>query len=707
MLRAGFFIFCILSLNQRLWSQSVDTVRIEEIVVTATKTERSFNALPLPVQVIGNKEISYSKYAKLNNLLTEQSGLVVIPQINGLGNGIQVQGLNPDYTLIMIDGEPLIGRYTGSLELSRIAVGDIKKIEIVKGPSSSLYGSEALAGVINVISNSPMTTRFGLATSYNTNGEYDINFNTNLKTGIINNSVFINRFQSPGFDLSPNVYGQTVSPYTNYTFHHKFLLEKNKHRFSLSTRYFNETQNNEYQVVAARDSIKVFGDGSVHDFSVLPKYDIKINSIFSATAQCYFTDYKTKTQLKETETKADYYSDNFQQNYIKPEIQFNAKINNKHKFIFGSGWIKETVQTNRYGQSNTKEQNTLFDFIQHEWDINQKFTTITGLRFDYNSVYHDQWSPKFAVIYKVLPSFHIKASIGKGFKAPDFRQLYLNFNNAAAAYSVYGTEVVKDQLDLLAAQDQLLERYIDLNTLQALKAENSTAINIGLVYTIKNTTLDVNYFRNDLNNLIEVITAAQTKDNRFIYSYANLQKVYTQGIETVIKQTINNFLDCSFSYQLLYAKDKMVQRDVADGKIFGRNPVTLESYKIKTQEYFGLSNRSRHQATAKVHYHKNRWEASLRFIYRGKFGLSGSSGSVTGTSLPSSDINSNGILDDYDRFVKAYILANTSINYHINRKFAIQIGADNLFNHTDPINIPNLQGRSFNFNLQYQFTKSK
>ena len=67
----------------------------------------------------------------------------------------QMQGLDSDYTLILVDGVPLVGRTAGTLDLSRITVGNIKQIEIVKGASSSLYGSEALAGVINIITENP------------------------------------------------------------------------------------------------------------------------------------------------------------------------------------------------------------------------------------------------------------------------------------------------------------------------------------------------------------------------------------------------------------------------------------------------------------------------------------------------------------------------------------------------------------------------
>jgi outer membrane receptor for ferrienterochelin and colicins len=104
----------------------------------------------------------------LADVLREQNGITMT---SGFGAGVQLQGLNPDYTIILIDGEPLIGRTAGVLDLNRIAVGNIKKIEIVKGPSSSLYGSEAMAGVINIITDKKNTDalsaniRYG---SYNT-----------------------------------------------------------------------------------------------------------------------------------------------------------------------------------------------------------------------------------------------------------------------------------------------------------------------------------------------------------------------------------------------------------------------------------------------------------------------------------------------------------------------------------------------------------
>jgi outer membrane receptor for ferrienterochelin and colicins len=137
-------------------SDSLPARGLEAVVVAATRTERQAGALPMPVTVIGQGQIRQSGSVRLGDILREQTGLAIV---NDHGQGLQVQGFNPDYTLILVDGEPLVGRTAGTLELGRLTVGNIKQIEIVKGPSSSLYGSEALAGVVNIITENPDRTR--------------------------------------------------------------------------------------------------------------------------------------------------------------------------------------------------------------------------------------------------------------------------------------------------------------------------------------------------------------------------------------------------------------------------------------------------------------------------------------------------------------------------------------------------------------------
>jgi len=111
---------------------SLRTAESHEIVVTATRTEQEIENVAIPVSVISKKRIEQQGAMRLNEVLEEQTGLAIM---HDHGTGVQLQGFAPAYTLILIDGEPVIGRTAGTLELTRFTVANIERIEIVKGPS--------------------------------------------------------------------------------------------------------------------------------------------------------------------------------------------------------------------------------------------------------------------------------------------------------------------------------------------------------------------------------------------------------------------------------------------------------------------------------------------------------------------------------------------------------------------------------------------
>ncbi|MEC7864130.1 MAG: Plug domain-containing protein, partial [Bacteroidota bacterium] len=113
--------------------------KLKEVMISATKTSQTINELPVPVVIISEKEIKEFSASKLFDVITKQTGIVSVPTRTGT-EGLQMQGLDASYTTILIDGVPIIGRSFGALDLNRISVSDIERIEIIKGPSSSLYG---------------------------------------------------------------------------------------------------------------------------------------------------------------------------------------------------------------------------------------------------------------------------------------------------------------------------------------------------------------------------------------------------------------------------------------------------------------------------------------------------------------------------------------------------------------------------------------
>jgi outer membrane receptor for ferrienterochelin and colicins len=682
-----------------------DSVHLGEVMVTATRTERLLASVPMPVQVIGASTIRSSGSTRLQDILGEQAGLVVVPQVNGLGNGIQIQGLNPDYTLILLDGEPLVGRYAGTLELSRITTARIKKIEIVRGPSSSLYGSEALAGVINLITEQPLSSRALLSGRYGSRNTSDLNACASLVGSKLRFDIMANRYATDGYDFSPEIFGQTVAPFQNYTLMPRLSWTPARgHEAQLSLRWFAEHQLNSYQVINGTDSIRVQGSGDITDYNIHNWYRYTGIPGLQLTARLYATSYKTKTALNKLETGDLHYADDFRQSFTRPEVQAVWRGWNKQRVTAGTGYIREAVKTTRYGDLTGRSQNTWYGFAQHEWDPLSRLTLVSGLRYDHNDTYGSQLSPKLAALFQASEKLSFKLSAGSGFKAPDFRQLYLNFDNAAASYAVFGTEVVSDQLKALDREGRILEYFRNPATMGSIMPESSFALNLGVSYRINQTLdLECNFFQNRLRGLIETIPVAVTTNQKTIYSYTNIRRALTEGLEAQAGWQVHPRIKISAGYQWLLAFDRDVLDQIKDGTVFGRDPRTLESYRLRSRDYYGLPNRSRHHATLKFFYSDpaSGWDLSLRGIFRGRFGIMNTAGNVSGVLIPSSDRNANSILDRYDHFVPGYLLVNASASKKISDKWTIQLIGENLFNHTEPVSIPTLVGRTLYLHLQF------
>lgn len=664
-------------------AQGSDTLRIadlETVVVTATRSERQMGALPMPVSVISKQQIKQMGSLRLGDVLAEQTGLFLV---NDHGSGVQIQGFNPDYTLILVDGEPLVGRTAGTLELSRLAVGNIKQIEIVKGPSSSLYGSEALAGVINIITENPDRTRADVSARYGGNRTADLTANGSVRVGKVGLTLFANRFSSGGYDLSPETPGSTVVPFHNFTIQPKLSLELSKRsKLMLSQRYFDERQQNRFALSSDGGTAPMIaGEGRVRDANYTATYTYKLQEHLRLNFRLYHTQYHTQTQLA-YETDGRVFDDTyFRQGFTRPEIQGEWSLNEKNLLNFGVGHIAESVEATRYEQRQMFQTN--YAFFQYELFPREGLHIILGSRYDAHSAYRNQFSPKLSASYQLTDKLLLRGSAGVGFKAPDFRQLYLNFNNAVAGYSVFGAQELAASLARLEASGQILDLLADPATFGALRPESSRAVNLGLQYSpTEAAKISLNLFRNDVRDLIETQPVARKINGQSVFSYINLNRVFTQGAELEASQHWNTDkaqFTLSGGYQFLEAKDKTILDKIAAGNLFRRDPETFVTERVARRDYGGLMGRSRHSANVKLFYtDRNGFSASLRGIYRGRYGFG--------------DRNSNTVLDAADEYVKGFMLWNITAGKTLGA-FALQAGVDNLLNFRNPEFIPTQPGR--------------
>lgn len=665
-------------------NDSTKVENLEEVLITATRTERQLSSLPLPAQIVSKKEIEEVNSVRLSDILNEQTGLTTVSDFGG-GEGIQMQGLDSQYTLILIDGVPLVGRSAGTLDLSRITVGNIKQIEIVKGASSSLYGSEALGGVINIITDTPkygfngnVNYRYG---TYNT---HDASASIAYKKDTFSVDGFINRFSTSGYDLLEDDFLNTIEPYSNYTFNLKttYDFSDNTHLL-VSGRYF--AQNQKY--VASEE---LSGESDIKEWNTHLKLTHKYSDKWSSYFEFYATRYKADEFLNDREELL-FSEGDFNQLLIRPEIRATYNPTEKTSFIGGLGWNHETLVRTDF--STKPEFNSPYIYLQYDGNPTEKINIILGARFDAHNEYKSQFSPKGAIRYEINDKISVKGSVGYGFKAPDFRQLYFDFTNSTVGYTVLGYNQVITRIPELEAEGQLLNIVVPITEFEdELRPENSVSFNIGSVYQpISELKFEINIFRNNIQDLIDTRVISNKTNGQNVFSYYNVNKVYTQGLEFNGTWKINNYLKFSGGYQLLFAKDKDAEEVFKNGEVYARLTPSSPSFQLKKDDYFGLYNRSRHMANAKVFYTIEKWNLNTNFraTYRSKYGLF--------------DTNANGYLDNYDEFVNGYAILDWAVNKTIFKNYNLGIGVDNILGFTDTQNITSISGRLFYGKLNIKF----
>ncbi|MEO6813799.1 MAG: TonB-dependent receptor [Ginsengibacter sp.] len=693
---------------QKSSSDSSDRV-LDEIIVTGTKTENKASNLPLPIQVISSKTIQLSGSQKLIDILQMQSGLVIANNPlgtalqgypNPFGDGIQMQGLDPAYTLILVDGEPLTGRNAGIINLGRIAIGNIKQIEILRGPATSLYGSDALAGVINIITKEPQKNTLQFQTHYASNSTLGLTAASSLKMNKVSFQVFANRYSSNGYDLDKSIYGKTVDPFIDYSFNAKMIYDIDaKNRFIISGRYFSDKQFNNYMIYPDLQPEVVKGNTIETDKSLYARLQHIVNNGLNYYTSVYATTYSNNAAVYLQKNDSLYEEIKLTQFLLKPEIQVNIGKDPSSLLVTGAGYNFETVNSTRYG--SPRELDSWYLFAQKQIKWKEKTNIIIGARFDKNLLYPAQLSPKIAASYKVSSAFLIKGSIGGGFKAPDFRQQFLDFSNSLIGYSLIGARELGHGLQMLKKSGQI-DNSIDINPYLngvELSPEKSVGVNLEFDYTFQNNSVfKVNFFRNDISNLIETYNLPFSKtNNQAIYSYINVNKVFTEGAEVTFSQNFNKNFSLYAGYQYLIAKDKDVLAQIKEGKMYKRDPFTNITSLVTKQEYKGLYNRSRNTANIRLQYNNLKYN-TIAFItvkFRGRYGFSGLNGFQDG----------NNILDDDREFVKGFTLVNTTFSKQIANRWEVQAGVENILNYTNKIQMPNIFGRSYFINCNFKLQK--
>lgn len=393
---------------------------MSEIVVTGTLKAVSRTQSLIPVEVITPKLFQKNPTPSLFEAIGMVNG--VKPQLNcnvcNTGD-IHINGMEGPYTMILIDGMPIVSALSTVYGLNGIPNSIVERIEVVKGPGSSLYGSEAMGGIINVITKNPMKAPIVSADLFATSWrEYSADASAKIKMGKLTGLLGINYFNY-GNPLDKNKDGFTdVTLQNRVSVFNKWNVERKENRIaSVALRYVSENRwggQMEWNK-AWRGSDSIYGESIyTNRWELIGMYQLPFK-------EKIMTQFSYNRHQQDSWYGVIPYDAN--QQVIFAQLYWDKQFGSRHNFLLGGSYRNTYYDDNTPatatpdGLKNAATNTPLPGlFVQDEWMINEKSTILAGYRYDYNKHHGNVHSPRIA--YKWAPnSQHIvRASFGTGYR---------------------------------------------------------------------------------------------------------------------------------------------------------------------------------------------------------------------------------------------------------------------------------------------------
>ncbi|GHU65380.1 TonB-dependent receptor [Bacteroidia bacterium] len=488
--------------------------QLDEVVVTGTRTEKRLSETPVLTTVIREREIREAgAVSTLESLQDNIPGIVISP--NGMGNNMRIKGLNSRYILFLVDGERLVSEGAGgNVNFDQIDVNNIRRIEMVNGASSALYGSNAVGAVINIITKEPVH-------KFEAGAGQTVESNNTRRTKVEVGSA-LNKFstRAGGFRTSSDGFGGDGSNayaarYEDYGANWKLTYKPSgASDLNLTSRYFShETFNpaNTMNVKHARaQNLTVGLNGGISSA------DSKNNLRFSANYDKYF-DYdvlEKKNSENKLKNSASFFSARTIDTYIPSE---------KWELVGGAEYNhEENYATSTLGSTpTTRSLDDLNGFAQAQYKLKENFDFVGGGRYTYNTQFGSALTPKISLMYEVA-GFKFRGGIGSAFRSPSIKELYYDFDHQGMFW-VYGNP--------------------------DLKAEKGLHTSLSAEYTHGTFNASISGYHNKISNKITQYDVITTQGANEKY-YRNVSNATLQGLDVTLSYILLRefVLKGSYSY---------------------------------------------------------------------------------------------------------------------------------------------------------------
>ncbi len=401
----------------------------EVIVVTGARRETPLSEAVVATEVINREEVEGSGADNVAELLEEHPGVEVISGLRG--RSVRMQGMDSKYVLVLVNGQRTTGRIDGALDLERFTIDEIERVEIVKGPSSALYGSDALAGVINIITRKPRKrwVADGRGT-LKARGQLDASATVGSNTGKVSTQLTVGVHRGDGYDLTPDTPNTTASGYRQLTGSARASIEIGKVELRASL----EARRQDLDGIDENDTGAVFDRRSItEEVGAEVRADIKEYGGMVVLRHQAFRDQLLLDQHMSRDLDS---LEKTRQNLTVATVQKNTTWA-KHVLSVGAELSLETLSADRLSTRGRRFRGS--PYISHEWSLADGALVLSpGARVDVDSQFGVYVSPKFSLRYSPIKKITARMGYGRGFRAPNFRELLLRFENPGVGYLVEG-----------------------------------------------------------------------------------------------------------------------------------------------------------------------------------------------------------------------------------------------------------------------------
>lgn len=641
-----------------------DDLGINEVVVTGSRTARPIKMSPVTTQVLGGKALVDAGYSNLQQALQQETPGLNIQKV-GFGNEISMQGLDARHVLFLMDGERMTGDMAGNLDYERFNLHAIDRVEIVKGASSTLYGSRAAGAVINLITkktDKPLSIdagiRYGQMNERNYKHPQPKDFlymfeqnadrpnlqswvSAGFKAGKFTSQTDVWYSESDAFYMyqaenDKKVYTKEANPFLP----HDITVVSNavrppmgiegKEHITVSPKlYYNPNPNLSVLVYGSSffmntyDLIQDMMFSQARDWTAGTKVTYHVKDWFSVTGSLHADFYdRFKRHERIDKRQKDYESSIYQ-----PRLTVTSNYFNGHSLILGMEHTSDELTSDRFsGNANhdlkTRALKETEYFLQDEWTINPRWMISAGIRTNFSKAFGFMGMPKVAAKYSPDKHWSLRANYSMGYRSPSIKELFFNWDHLGM-FMIRGNENMRPEKN----------NYFSLGA----EYSNDRLFVSGTAYG--------NYFRDKIEGVWRIY------DMQYNFEYTNLSQQRLLGLEVLARWSVLDCLTLNGTYSFVdVSKNKGIQ----------------------------VNTTSPHAATASMDYKYMKKNYRLNAVFSASY-MGGKKFDVQDRVFVKEENKS------YDAYFRCdlpqYVLCNLSVSQTFWNKVKLTLGMDNLFNY--------------------------